>query len=358
MTHEFGNDPAKIERYRKFWNREPVERPMVGFSSLGWFPLDEFKASAAWPKDAELTPDMIEPEAFLDDWEAKVREGEIMDDDMIRGVYPSQAVFWCCGTLGCRMRVLPGNVVAEDQSLSWDEALAKKIDPENPWYRKYMDFVDVLVERAAGRYPVSHGALCGPLDFAVALRGHEQTVIDMLEEPEHSSLLLKNMGDVFVQFTRDAWDRIPRFHGGCFDGQYRLWAPGTTARMQEDAIAVMSPNLYGEFVEPVDRFVGASFDYPFMHLHATSMIVRDQLIALDEVKAFEVNHDVGGPPIEELIPHLRAMQAGNKPILVRGEFTEDELRKLVDGLDPAGLFVSVIVKDRRDSDRYRPIIGM
>ena len=55
--YPFGNDPAKIEGYRRFWNRDPVDRPLVGFSFKSWFPLDEFSASAAWPQDSFLTPE-------------------------------------------------------------------------------------------------------------------------------------------------------------------------------------------------------------------------------------------------------------------------------------------------------------
>ncbi len=42
---EFGNDPAKIERYRAFWNRSDVRRPLVGFTCVGWFPFGEFAAA-------------------------------------------------------------------------------------------------------------------------------------------------------------------------------------------------------------------------------------------------------------------------------------------------------------------------
>ena len=38
-NHPFGNDPEKIERYRAFWNRDSVDRPLVGFSFVGWYPL-------------------------------------------------------------------------------------------------------------------------------------------------------------------------------------------------------------------------------------------------------------------------------------------------------------------------------
>lgn len=358
MAYEFGNDPAKTERYVKFWKREPVKRPLIGFSTLSWFPLDEFKASREWPKDYELTPDMVHPEEFLDDWESHIREGEVMDDDLIRGCSPHQGIFWCCGTLGCKMKVLPGNIVAVDQSEPWENVLEKKLDLDHPWFRKYLEFIDALVARSAGRYPVSHGTLVGPLDYAVALRGHEQTAIDMLEEPEKAEQFMREMGEVFITFTKEAWKRIPKFCDGYYDAQYRIWGPGTIARMQEDAIAVMSPDLYREFIQPVDRKIASSFDNPFMHLHATSMIVLDLLLEIKEIKAFEVNHDVGGPPIEWLIPHLQRIQQAGVPVLTRGDFTTEEVRKLMDSLDPKGLFIYIMVKDPKDTDKFRPLVGM
>ncbi len=36
--------PAKLARYRAFWDRAFVERPLVGFTLAGWFPLQEFAA--------------------------------------------------------------------------------------------------------------------------------------------------------------------------------------------------------------------------------------------------------------------------------------------------------------------------
>ena len=36
----FGNDPAKIERYQAFWGRADATRPLVGFTTRGWFPLE------------------------------------------------------------------------------------------------------------------------------------------------------------------------------------------------------------------------------------------------------------------------------------------------------------------------------
>ncbi|MEX1347596.1 MAG: hypothetical protein AB1Z31_07710 [Desulfobacterales bacterium] len=86
----FGNDPAKIEKYLCFWNREDVKRPLVGFSLVGWFPMEEFAICQHWETAEFLTPEMVEPRDFMDDHVRLAREGEVVDDDMIRGACPTQ----------------------------------------------------------------------------------------------------------------------------------------------------------------------------------------------------------------------------------------------------------------------------
>ena len=67
--YPFGNDPAKVAHYKAFWNRDDVKRPLVGFSIKSWFPLEEFEASRAWQSEDILTPDMVDPEAFIERYE-------------------------------------------------------------------------------------------------------------------------------------------------------------------------------------------------------------------------------------------------------------------------------------------------
>lgn len=358
--YPFGNAPSKIDGYRRFWSRESAARPLVGFSYKSWFPLDEFAASASWPRNAALTDAMVDPAAFLDDQERLLREGEEIDDDILRGASPSQAIFWGCGTLGSEMRVMPGNVVAVDRALDWDQigdvSLAAR--RENPWFRTYLRFIDLLVERAAGRFPVSHGTLVGPLDYAVSLRGHEQTAIDLMLDPDRAFDLLNRLGEFFIDITREAWKRIPLFHGGYYDAQYQLWAPGSIVRLQEDAVAVISPTLYRDYLKKVDRMVAGSFANSFMHLHATSMFILHELLEIEEIRCFEINNDVGGPPVGDMVPYFQMVQQADRPLLIRGSFSEDELKLLTDSLDPAGLYLYIMVQDGEEIDRLKPILGM
>ena len=358
--YPFGNDPAKIDRYKAFWNRDAVDRPLVGFSFVGWYPLEYFTVCKSWNVNDYIKPDMLKPAEWMDDYEDLLREGEEVEDDMLRGACPIQVAFPCFlpAILGCKIRVLPDNVMGEEQKLSWEEALKKNLEREDPWYTKYMEFAEALVERADGRYPVSHGAELGPTDLHALLRGHNESLVDLLDEPEKSAELLMNMGHMFAAFFKDVWERIPLWHGGYFDAQYQVWAPGPIIRMQEDATAVFSPDLYRKLVQPVDRMIAKQFACNFIHLHSTSMFILDAFLEIEELRCFEINIEAFNIPVKGMIPYFKMVQDADRPLLIRGAFTEDEMRLLVDSLDPRGLYLHIMPENKEEVERLRPILGM
>ncbi len=359
-AYRFGNDPAKVAGYQAFWQRAPVKRPLVGFSIKSWFPLQEFSASAAWQDREVLTPDMVEPQAFLDDQERLLQEGEVIEDDILRGASPSQAVPWLDGMLGATLRILPGTVLGVERTLAWEDLANLRLDPKNPWFEKYVEFIEALVRRSAGRYPVSHGALIGPCDIAALVRGHTQSVLDLVEAPDPMRRLLRRSGEIFRQISEEAWRHIPLFHGGYYDAQYQLWSPGPIVRLQEDASGVLSPRLYREFLQPVDREVAGRFSSAFIHLHTNSMFLYDLFLEVEEIRCFQVNYELhsGGPPVAGMIPALRKIQAAGRPLLVRGSFTPHELRLLADSLDPRGLYLYIMVGSPGEAETLRSVLGM
>ncbi len=356
---EFGNDPAKVSRYRAFWNRAGVRRPLVGFTAIGWFPFSEFAVCRAFPQDHVVTDSEIDPAAFLDDHLRMLREGEVMDDDLIRGACPGQAAIpWLPAALGRPLRVLPENLLAEETTLPWPQAMATRLDPENGWFRRYLEFADALAAESGGRFPVSHSAELGPTDLHALVRGHTQSLFDLIDSPDESAELLQRGAEILRDFTEALWRRVPLFAGGYFDAQYSLWAPGPIVRMQEDATAVYSPLLYRRLVQPVDRFLARQFACNFIHLHSTSMFLLDAILEIDEIQCYEVNNDALGPPVADLIPYLQAIQKRGKPLLVRGSFRPEELRLVMDSLDAPGLFLNIMVRNLAETEMLGPIVGM
>lgn len=359
MSALFGNDPAKIEGYRAFWGRTPVRRPLVGFTTRGWFPLEEYAATRAWPVNAELTPDMVVPEAFLEDEERLLREGEAIDDDIIRGDMPAAAAIpWLSGVLGSRLRILPGNVLGEDREATWEEFDRLRLDPKNPWLRKYIEFAQALVRHSAGRYPVSHGALVGPCDILGELRGHTQSILDIMEEPERTMQALWRATHIFDEITQEIWRHLPLWHGGYYDGMYQLWAPGPIIRMQEDASGLYSPALFRKFLQPLDRYLAGRYANSFIHLHSTSMFILDAFLEIEELRCLEINNDAIGPPLAEMVPYFQMVQRAQRSLLIRGALSPDDARLLMDTLEPRGLYLLVVAKDAREADALRPLLGM
>ncbi len=355
----FGNDPAKIEKYLSFWNRDDVSRPLVGFSLVGWFPMEEFAVCQSWGSSGYLTLDMVKPQDFLDDHERLVREGEVIDDDMIRGACPTQvSVPFLPAMLGNPLRILPQSILGDQRKLSWDEAFKVDLDAANPWYRKYMAFIDALVERAAGRFPVSHGPEIGPTDLHAILRGHNESIMDLMDDSEKSAKLLWRLGEIVRDMFKAVWQRVPLFHNGYFDAQYCLWSPGPIIRIQEDATAVYSPDLYRRLVQPVDRMLAESFSCSFMHLHSTSMFLLDAFLEIEELPCLQINNDAVGPPVADMVPYFQKVQESGRSLLVRGAFTPDEMRLLMDSLEPRGLFLNIMVKSMAEIEALRPVAGL
>jgi len=356
---EFGNDPAKIARYLAFWERSEVRRPLAGFSLVGWFPAREFAACRAWGSVDCITAEMIRPEDFVPDHLRMLREGEIVDDDLLRGACPGQvAIPWLPGIAGCKMRLLPDNILGEDRCLPLAEVAALQLRQDDPWFRKYLEFGAALVHAAAGRFPVSHSAEVGPTDLHGLLRGHTQCIMDLVDDPELAAQALRQLGEFFYEIQQRFWEHIPLFHGGYFDAQYSLWSPRPIMRLQEDATAVYSPALYRKFVQPVDRALAARFPCSFMHLHSTSMFLLDAFLEISEIACFQINKDALGPSTAAMIPHYQKVQRAGKPLLIRGSFDAEELRLLLDSLDPRGLFLNIMAESVPQIETLRPLLGM
>ena len=158
--------------------------------------------------------------------------------------------------------------------------------------------------------------------------------------------------------TTEIWKHLPLWHGGYFDGMYQLWAPGPIIRMQEDASGLYSPTLYRKFLQPLDRYLASRYANSFIHLHSTSMFILDAFLEIEELRCFEINNDAIGPPLTEMLPYFQMVQKAQRSLLIRGSLTPDDARLLRDDLDPRGLYLLVVVKDRREADGLRSLLGM
>ena len=59
-----------------------------------------------------------------------------------------------------------------------------------------------------------------------------------------------------------------------------------------------------------------------------------------------------------MIGFFRRVQERERSLIIRGSFSEEILRYVVDRLDPAGLFLLIMIEDASDLESLRAIVGM
>jgi 5-methyltetrahydrofolate--homocysteine methyltransferase len=343
----------KIKRYLAFWNNSPVERPMVGFSLGGWFSFQSYSAIQKYRGQDNLGPDLLSPEKYFDDYDRIVAPFREIRDDVIHSVAPIPAFPWLEAMLGIQVQVANESIWAKEGGFDYQNIDKLDLSKDNPWRRKYLEFVAALQDRYGESYPVGQPILRGTSDMIAALRGSQQMIFDLYDHPEEFQRLARVLTDFFIGLIRDQLAITRPFHGGYEVEQFTLWAPGGIVRMQEDASALFSPDLYVKYLRGEDQRVASSFPYNVIHLHSSSLLLLDRIVEVEALKCIQTNKDQGGWGVPKMLPLLKTVQRKGKRLLIRGKLEPEDLAHLRKGLSPNGLYLQIVIDSPAESKQFQ-----
>ena len=127
------------------------------------------------------------------------------------------------------------------------------------------------------------------------------------------------------------------FQGGSCADRRRVWGQGTCLLYQEDAAALLSPDLFDTYILPHTALVLRPFDYTVIHTHSDSLrIVSEALCHLPELRAIEVLLDPSGPQERALLPLFKRILR-DKSLIICGEMTLEQIKLFWRELPHAGL---------------------
>ena len=86
-------------------------------------------------------------------------------------------------------------------------------DPENPWFLKYMEFIEKLVKLSDGRFPVGEPIMRGPSDMVGALLGQAEMVFAIVDDPGRMKRLFKKVAEIFMQVIARHYGEVKSFNG-------------------------------------------------------------------------------------------------------------------------------------------------
>ena len=280
---------------------------------------------------------------FLPDYERMFQEAEELGQDGFWTGEPFTGIPWMEAILGCPIRAGCESFTSRPWLSSPEEALEKlHFDSQNPWLNKYLEFTTALVNQSRGRFPVGMPIMRGPSDMLGALLGQQEMVLALMEtDPRVMHRLIEQVTRAFLAVIEAQRRLTPLFYGGCSLGFYHVWAPGPAIWFQDDLSAILSPKLYRRFFLDSARIILTGHDYTAFHLHPASFFILDELLTLENLKVVEVNKDICGPGVKEMMPILRKIMQ-TRGLILWGDLTVEDLELVKQNLPCRGLALNVV----------------
>ena len=335
-----------------FWERGPSDQPLLGMAVNITFPFVRFSDHPLPVDEGQVTPDMIDPAQFLANWDYSYQRTEARGETLFVVASPFDGIPWIEAIAGCDVYCsLAGNSVwAEHPNPSWDSLRQIHFDRDNPWLNKLLEYTNRLREHSAGRYPIGVPVMRGVADMVEALLGSQRMVLEYYDHPEEMHHLLDECTNIWRQVSDLMIQAFGKFHGGLGVGRRRVWGKGNCMLYQDDAVSLLSPSLYKEFILSREDKIFQKWDRTIIHTHSGTLpVMLDGLMSLDSLDAIEVLIDPTGKSLPELVPVFQQIQQ-HKSLLICGEIGLDETKLLVDALSPRGLALMIKVGTEDEAD--------
>ncbi len=319
MSYLTSERKAKYEAYLKGENKEPLFGCTLGMFTKEHLP----RTTAAFPS-RELVPEDIDVEAFLADCEDLYNAHEQMNDDFPFVAAPVVSIPWMEAIMGCPIMCKDNSIWAEPCVEDWDDWEPPKDIENNPWVVKLCEIAKRLCERSRGRFPVALTLMRGPADIISAMRGAQNYIWDMIDEPENMALIAQKIADVYIAVAKAQFNAIPQGNEGyiCGDQGMRLWRPERFVWLQEDALALLSPQIYRQVIYPADCKIIKEFGHGAFHLHATALWAIDELFKIPGLDTIELNLESATIDLEETFAAWEKIR-NNRTLVIWAQYEEN-----------------------------------
>ena len=178
----------------------------------------------------------------------------------------------------------------------WEDADELVFDPENKWFQIHLDFVKKVRELVGDDISVDMPDLMENIDVLSSLRGAQELMMDLIEDPEEIEERVKQVDRAYFEFYDRFYDLVKNDENGNSWSCFQMWAPGRFAKLQCDASAMISADAFREFVQESLRKQTEKLDYVLYHLDGPGAIKHlDALMEIDGINALQWTPGDSGP---------------------------------------------------------------
>ncbi len=237
---------------------------------------------------------------------------------------------------------------------SVEELQTLRFDPSNRWRQAVRRMTQLSLDRSNGRYFVqNNGAIMALMDVIVGVLGVEPTLEAMIEKPE----AIISARDRMMPWSRQTFDEFDSMLATRQDGGMDwmgVWAPGRVISSQCDMSAMISPEMFQDFVVPELTDIYRHLDYGIYHLDGPDEIRHVELLCgipeldlIQWVPGTRLGEPHFGDPLN-WIDLFRKIQDGGKKVLAY--CPPSQVRPLLDKIAKDRVYLGINCSDETEAE--------
>ena len=173
----------------------------------------------------------------------------------------------------------------------WENCPPLAFDPENRWFREHIQLFKDAKRLAGDDFYINIPDIMENLDVLASLRGAQNTIFDMIDEPEEVEARIAQVQAVYYDYFDAFYDLAALGEDGRLASSYtafQIWGYGKTAKLQCDFSAMMNPAQFRRFIQPALASQAEGADSVLYHLDGPDAIKHlPALMEIDGIDALQ-----------------------------------------------------------------------
>ena len=286
-----------------WWNHDGL---VLGMWGHGYPRLEESEKGTALQSDSvDLEAYHTDPEKVASRWHETMSRF-VFPADVLPVVRPSAGTVDLASYLGAKMSFQEKTVWYDPLQGGPDDWPELVFDPANIWYSRMEETLKRMVDLASDDYLVGFPGISPNLDVLAELRGTGELMMDFFDRPDWVKQKLNEIDEVYFEVYDRMYEIIKQPDGSSAFYPFMLWGPGKVTQLQGDAAAMISEEMFREFMLPGLARVAEWTDYRLFHVDGPDMTKHvDALLEIDALDAIQFTPGPAVPPGAD--PHWHAM---------------------------------------------------
>jgi len=323
------------EKFNAFFAGENIGRPLLQITA----PKKNVKRKFDW-NWWTIAHNLENPEYALESFEDYC-QGTFFGAEALPILAINLGAGSLAGYLDCTPKIMEDTIWFQERKLdSYQEIINIKINPENRWWKKTLEFTRLSSEFGKEKFITGMTDLNAVLNIMAFLRGNQRLLTDLIEQPDEVKQAADHLTNVWFQCYDELSTIIHRYLEGMTTWM-NVWFPGRGSDVQCDFSAMISPKMFAEFVLPHLQEHCRRLDHSIYHWDGPGQIPHlEILLDIPELDGIQWVPGAGqaGTGSPKWFPLYKRIQEQGK-LLVLPVMDKRDVLNVVKNLSPKGLLI-------------------